>query len=146
MRAPLASALMPDVLLWLALTVAAQDASRSQGQEPTFRGRVDLVQVDVVAVDQDGNPVLGLKAADFTLLDRKKPQTILSRRTGRLRMLGVWVGRYFFPVRLLHPRLRAGSSRRTQHPARRNLRPSRPPQVTAHGHLFPGQPTLLVVK
>ena len=45
-------------------------------QNPTFRSRTDLVQVDVVAVDKDGHHVRGLKPEDFTLFDRKKPQVI----------------------------------------------------------------------
>src|SRR4029077_7252050 len=32
----------------------------------------------VVALDKDGHPVTGLTAADFTLFDRKKQQTIAS--------------------------------------------------------------------
>ncbi|HEY6359100.1 MAG TPA: hypothetical protein VIX35_12690, partial [Vicinamibacterales bacterium] len=39
---------------------------------------MDLVQIDVVAVDKDGHPVSGLTAADFTLLDRQKPQKIVA--------------------------------------------------------------------
>jgi VWFA-related protein len=57
----------------LAVGIAAQHA-----QAPQFRAGVDLVQIDVVAVDQDGHPVPGLTAADFTLLDRKKPQKIVA--------------------------------------------------------------------
>jgi VWFA-related protein len=49
-----------------------------QSQAPQFRAGVDLVQIDVVAVDKDGHPVPGLTAADFTLLDRKKPQKIVA--------------------------------------------------------------------
>ncbi|HEX6464662.1 MAG TPA: hypothetical protein VFZ98_09425, partial [Vicinamibacterales bacterium] len=45
-------------------------------QQPTFRSGVDLVQADVVVVDGDGYPVRGLKQSDFTILDRKKQQTI----------------------------------------------------------------------
>ena len=44
--------------------------------QPTFRSNVELVQVDVVVVDKDGTPVRGLKQADFTVTDRRKPQTI----------------------------------------------------------------------
>jgi VWFA-related protein len=47
-------------------------------QPPTFRTRADLVQVDVVVVDKNGQPVRGLTAADFALLDRQKPQAIAS--------------------------------------------------------------------
>src|SRR4029077_4404843 len=32
--------------------------------------------VDVVAVDDKGNPITGLKAEDFTVLEEGKPQTI----------------------------------------------------------------------
>ena len=56
-----------------AVTLAAQQPSQRQ---PTFRTTTDLVEVDVVAVDQDGQPVHGLTQADFTLFDRRKPQTI----------------------------------------------------------------------
>jgi VWFA-related protein len=49
-----------------------------QAQAPHFRAGVDLVQIDVVAVDSDGHPIPGLTAADFTLLDRKKPQKIVA--------------------------------------------------------------------
>jgi VWFA-related protein len=45
-------------------------------QQPTFRTRIDLVQVDVVVVDKAGNPVRGLTATDFAVFDRKKPQAV----------------------------------------------------------------------
>ena len=45
-------------------------------QQPTFRSGVELVQVDVVVVDKDGKHIRGLKAADFAVLDRDKPQTV----------------------------------------------------------------------
>ena len=47
-----------------------------QTPSPTFRARVDLVQVDVVVVDQNGDPVRGLTGSDFVLVDRKKVQEI----------------------------------------------------------------------
>ena len=47
-----------------------------QTRPPTFRTGIDLVQIDVVVVDKDGRPVERLTAADFTILDRKKPQAI----------------------------------------------------------------------
>ena len=59
--------------LVLSVVLAAQSASQAP---PTFRVRADLVRVDVVVVDGTGEPVSGLTQADFTLLDRGKPQTI----------------------------------------------------------------------
>jgi VWFA-related protein len=46
------------------------------GQTPTFRSRVDLVQVDVIVVDKNGAPVRGLQVSDFVLRDRGNAQTI----------------------------------------------------------------------
>lgn len=45
-------------------------------QQATFRSRIELVNIDAVVVDKDGNAVRGLTASDFALTDRKKPQTI----------------------------------------------------------------------
>ena len=47
-----------------------------QQQPPTFRTKVDLVQVDVIVQDKNGEQVRGLTQADFTLFDRGKPQTV----------------------------------------------------------------------
>lgn len=60
----------------LAAFVLAVTFLPQQPALPTFRARIDLVQVDVVVVDGNGDPVRGLKASDFTMLDRKKPQAI----------------------------------------------------------------------
>lgn len=38
------------------------------------------ITLDVVVTDHDGKPVRGLQQQDFTILDNKKPQTILSFR------------------------------------------------------------------
>ncbi|HKV99067.1 MAG TPA: VWA domain-containing protein [Vicinamibacterales bacterium] len=54
--------------------VSAQQTA--QQPRPTFRAGVDLVQVDVVVVDADGNPVHGLTKDDFILLDKLAPQSI----------------------------------------------------------------------
>ena len=70
MRHPIA---LPAVVLLILSTagVAAQ-----QQQQPVFRSKTDLIIVDAVVVDENGNAVRGLKAADFALTDRKKPQRI----------------------------------------------------------------------
>jgi VWFA-related protein len=64
------------VALVVGAVVAWDDAARPAAQQPQFRAGVDLVQIDVVALDQSGHPVRGLTAADFTLLDRQKAQRI----------------------------------------------------------------------
>jgi VWFA-related protein len=45
-------------------------------QQPVFRATVELVQVDVIVRDRDGNPVRGLTPEDFVILDRRKPQAV----------------------------------------------------------------------
>jgi VWFA-related protein len=47
-----------------------------QAQQPVFRTGVDLVQLDVSVLDKDRQPVRGLTAADFTVLEDGAPQTI----------------------------------------------------------------------
>jgi VWFA-related protein len=42
----------------------------------TIRSNVRLVQIDVIARDKHGNPVSGLEAKDFTLLDDGVPQKV----------------------------------------------------------------------
>jgi VWFA-related protein len=53
-------------------------ASLSAHQKPqaTFKSSIELINVDVVVIDKDGNAVRGLKQTDFALTDRKKPQTV----------------------------------------------------------------------
>src|SRR5687767_111890 len=66
-------------LTGLGATLAFHHGLLAQGpQPPTFRARADLVQVDVVVVDANGEPVRGLKAADFALFDRKQRQAIVN--------------------------------------------------------------------
>jgi VWFA-related protein len=51
-------------------------STQSQQKPPTFRTRLDLQQMDVTVLDRNGRPVLGLTAADFTLLEDGKPKAI----------------------------------------------------------------------
>lgn len=60
----------------LGVALAGTVALAEQAQPPTIRARADLVEVDVVVVDAAGSPVRGLRASDFSLRDRGKPQAI----------------------------------------------------------------------
>ena len=62
----------------LAVVLTAQRAPEPQPQQPVFRARADLIQVDTVVVDKDGRPIRGLTKADFQLLDNGKPQEIVA--------------------------------------------------------------------
>ena len=50
--------------------------AKGGGTQPTFRSGVELVTIDVVATDRSGQPVHGLKAADFELFEDGKSQPI----------------------------------------------------------------------
>jgi len=53
-----------------------QTAPPAPNQGPTFRVRVDYVEVDVVVTDRQGNLVRDLKKEDFQILEDGKAQTI----------------------------------------------------------------------
>src|SRR5262249_13375715 len=63
----------PGTIVLIAALAGAVPAAR---QQPTFRSRVELIRVDAVVTDANGQPIEGLTAADFTLYDRNKPQAI----------------------------------------------------------------------
>ncbi len=68
--------------LLVLLTGAALTAGQNppplppQPQQPTFKLRVDYVEVDVVVTDRQGNLVRDLKKEDFQVLEDGKPQAI----------------------------------------------------------------------
>jgi VWFA-related protein len=47
-------------------------------QVPSFRSGVDVIQLDVTVLDKDHQPVRGLTASDFTILELGKPQPIVA--------------------------------------------------------------------
>jgi len=61
--------------LGAAALVLIVTGERASTQVPQFRGRADLVSVDV-AVQQRGRPVTGLAAADFEIFDNGVPQKV----------------------------------------------------------------------
>jgi VWFA-related protein len=79
--------LLSAVLLAATLPVASQVPQAppppQPPQPPIFRGGTNLVQVDAIVSDQNGQPMTDLGAADFELLDDGKPMAI-----DRVRFLG----------------------------------------------------------
>lgn len=66
-------------LVCLATAVVAGQQAAPQSQPPQFRAGVDLVTIDVRAVDKDGKPVPGLTKGDFvvTLDGQARPVVVL---------------------------------------------------------------------
>ena len=76
-RRRLAGLLAGITLAALATSVAGQQPAPRQDQPvPTFRSSIEAVQVDVYVTDAEGNPVTGLTADDFELVEDGKPQPI----------------------------------------------------------------------
>src|SRR5262245_26293586 len=63
------------VIAGFAVAAAAQPAPQ---QAPAFKSSVDLVPVDVSVIANDGKPVAGLVATDFTLTVDGRPRRIAS--------------------------------------------------------------------
>src|SRR6476659_8321599 len=57
---------------------AAQQPQGGQGQPPVFKAAVDLVHLDVSVLDKNRVPIRGLTAADFTVIEDGKPQSIVA--------------------------------------------------------------------
>lgn len=68
------------VLLTAAITAATAPRTRAQAPQtpPVFRGGVDVVQLDVTVLDEHRQPVRGLTADDFTVVERDAVQPIVS--------------------------------------------------------------------
>jgi VWFA-related protein len=75
--------------LFLLLLIAGTGVGQQSGtsQEPTLSRRPPLtapsegkIKLDILVTDASGHPVTGLQQENFTLLDNKKPQPILSFR------------------------------------------------------------------
>jgi len=83
-RTRLLNAVRPSLLLiLLPVAVAAQGVQNGAAAPPadaqsnfTFRASANLVILDVVVSDSAGRPVHGLTAADFTVKEDSRPQTV----------------------------------------------------------------------
>ena len=53
-----------------------QDAPAPSDPQPIFRTGVNVVRVDVIVTDRQGNPVTDLSAADFEIVEDGRPQPI----------------------------------------------------------------------
>lgn len=68
----------PDAAVLIAiLAIGTTSAGRTQ-QVPIFRATADIVQIDVSVLDRDRQPVHGLTAADFTVLEGGIEQPIVA--------------------------------------------------------------------
>lgn len=66
-----------NVLLITVVLVSAQDAPAPQGPpQPTFRTGVNIVRVDVIVTDDNGNPVTDLTKDEFEIVEDGRVQTI----------------------------------------------------------------------
>ncbi len=70
-RRAVTGALMPLVVFAVLTSVSVPGQ-----QPPTFRAAVEAVVLDVSVLDRDRRPLRGLTAADFTILEDGRPQTI----------------------------------------------------------------------
>lgn len=61
------------------ITTAAQTPAAPQ--QPTFRAGVEIVEVQAVVTDAQGNPVTGLTQDDFEIRENNRPQTIAAFST-----------------------------------------------------------------
>jgi VWFA-related protein len=64
------------VLAFLTSSVYGRGWHGLQNQQPVFRSGTEIVQLDVSVLDKARQPVRGLAAADFTILEDGKPQRV----------------------------------------------------------------------
>jgi VWFA-related protein len=62
----------------IALVLCLAQAQEQQPAVPRFRTGVDIVLLDVTVLDRSRQPIRGLKATDFAILEEGRPQPIVS--------------------------------------------------------------------
>ena len=65
-------------VMFAALVRPGDAVQNAQGPGNVFRGKVDLLTIDVSATDSRGRPVEDLKPGDFTIKVDGKPRAIAS--------------------------------------------------------------------
>jgi VWFA-related protein len=68
------------LLAGVAAACAAAAVLTAQQQQPVFRSGVELVQIDAVVTDRQNRPIGGLTAADFSVFENGRRQTIADFR------------------------------------------------------------------
>ena len=76
MKSPATVAALLVLVAGVALPAGQNPQPAPQTQQPTFRLRVDYVEVDVVVTDRQGNLIRDLKKEDFQVLEDGKVQAI----------------------------------------------------------------------
>jgi len=72
------AAVTASAFVFMLVSVAPLAQQPAQRPPAVFRGGTNLVRVDVVVRDKDGNVVRGLKAEDFVVTEDGKPQSVSS--------------------------------------------------------------------
>ena len=57
---------------------AGQGGAQAAGQQPVFRTGADVIRLDVSVLDRKRQPIRGLIAADFTVVEDGKPQRVVA--------------------------------------------------------------------
>ena len=79
MRPASGAAFLAAVVLGLSLAPLSAETETSASPERTvFGAQAEMVMVDVVVADAQGNPVTGLTRDDFAVSEEKRPQEIKS--------------------------------------------------------------------
>ncbi len=65
------------LIAMISLAPAGHAQQPEQSSRPTFRGGVDVVQLDVTVLDKNRHPLRGLTAPDFTVLEDGKPRPVV---------------------------------------------------------------------
>jgi VWFA-related protein len=69
---------LPVRILAATCALIVAPLSDIRAQQPTFTSRADVVTVDVVVFDRQGNPVEGLKQGDFTIREDGRTQDVVA--------------------------------------------------------------------